>query len=289
MPQYLIGVFSKTIWQFIEDNMAIIKKSYSAIGVLIAAFFWAANAYALEYSFTDRNPINGAKVDNYNFLLMKGRIEAGDYQKLIDFLRTEPALTNFVSSRQIILASPGGDVREAMKLGDFVRKTFSGVGVGNHYGPCMSSCFLIMASSVSRSWQKYTVGLHRPYLTAESVGRISALEAIEHQERAMNAVESYLRALRVPQNIINVMMSTSSDNILWLDEPGVTFGRYSPSYEQLLVTKCGLDVNLERRYFSGEKIASLKKVLEARDCGYKLTFKDGANFFVTELGGKAPF
>ncbi len=259
------------------------------IFTLIVGLLHGTNIYALEYSFTDRNPINGAKVDNYKFLLMKGRIEPGDYQRLKDFLRTEPALTNFVNSRNIILASPGGDIREAMKLGDFVRKTFSEVSVGNHFGPCMSSCFLILSSSVSRSWQKNTVGLHRPYFTADSVDKKTVTEAVEDQERAMNAVESYLRLLRVPQNIINVMMSTSSDNIVWLDEPGITFGRYSPSYEQVLVTKCGLDVNLERRYFSGEKGVSLSKVLEARDCGSKSTFKDGVNFFVVELGGKPPF
>jgi len=139
--------------------------------------------------------------------------------------------------------------------------------------------FLILASSVSRNWQKNMVGLHRPYLTAESVDKKSTSEAIEDQERAMLAVENYLRVLRVPQNIINIMMSTSSDNIVWLDDPGFTFGRYSPSYEQLLITKCGLNIDLERRYFSGEKGISAKKILDARNCGSRLTFKDGINFF----------
>jgi hypothetical protein len=271
-----------------EVKMISSKRLFLIISAFTASLLWVTNVYSLEYSFTDRNPIDGSKVKNYTFLLMKGKIKAGDYEELKNFLKTDPALTNFVKSRQIILASPGGDVREAMMLGDFVRKTFSAVSVGNHFGPCMSSCFLILSSSVSRSWEENTVGLHRPYLNADAVDKKSVNKAIEDQERAMTTVENYLQLLRVPQNVINVMMATSSDNIVWLDGPGVTFGRYSPSYEQFLVAKCGLDMELERRYFSGEKSA-MSKVLKARECGSISTFNDAMNFFVVELGGKPPF
>ena len=257
--------------------------------LLIVGFIYSSKASALDYSFTENNAINGSKVNNYKFLLMQGKIEVGDYQKLKDFLRKEPAITYFVNSRKIIIASPGGDVREALKLGEFVRKTFSEVSVGHHFGSCMSSCFLVLASAVTRNWQEKTVGLHRPYLTAEAVERKSVSTAIEDQERAMTTVEAYLKQLRVPHHLVNIMMSTPSDSIAWLDEPNITFGRYAPSYEQMLVTKCGLDVELERRYFSGKRDVSTKKILNPRECGGKLTFNDGMNYFVSELGGKPPF
>ena len=118
------------------------KKFILFLTSLIICLSYSVRASALDYSFTEENPINGSKVERYKFLLMRGKIEVGDYQKLKDFLRVEPALTYFANSRQIIISSPGGDVREALKLGDFVRKTFSEVSVGNHFGSCMSSCFL---------------------------------------------------------------------------------------------------------------------------------------------------
>lgn len=265
------------------------KKFILFLTSLIICLSYSVRASALDYSFTEENPINGSKVEHYKFLLMRGKIEVGDYQKLKDFLRVEPALTYFANSRQIIISSPGGDVREALKLGDFVRKTFSEVSVGNHFGSCMSSCFLVLASAVSRNWQENTVGLHRPYLTAEAIERKSASATMDEQERAMTAVDAYLKHLRVPHHLVNIMMSTPSDKIVWLDEPNITFGRLSPSYEQMLVTKCGLDIDLGRRYFSGKKDVSARKILDSRECGYKLTFKDGMNYFVSELGGNPPF
>lgn len=267
----------------------LLEKSIISFALLLIFLLFSSRANALDYSFTEKNPINGSDVKHYKFLLMRGKIEAGDYQKLKDFLKEDPALTHFTNSRKIIIASPGGDVREALKIGDFVRKTFSEVSVGNHFGSCMSSCFLVLASAVSRNWQENAVGLHRPYLTAESIDRKSASTTIDEQDRVMNAVEDYLKNLRVPHHLINIMMSTPSDKIVWLDEPNITFGRFSPSYEQLLVTKCGLDIDLEKRYFSGKKDVSARKVLESRECGSKLTFKDGMNYFVSELGGRPPF
>lgn len=251
--------------------------------------FLPVKAGALEYSFVRENPINGVKVDSYKFLLARGRIEPGDYQRLKDFLRTEPALTHFVNSRTLIFSSPGGDVREALKLGEFVRKTYSEVLVGDYFGPCLSSCFLVLASAVSRDWQAKTVGLHRPYLPPEVVDRRSVPEVIEDQGRVMTAVESYMKSLRVPDRLIDIMMSTPSDKIVWLDEPTAVFGRYARSYEQMLVSKCGLDVDLERRYFSGERNIPLKSIVTPRNCGMRLTFTDAMNYFVKELGGKQPF
>ncbi len=256
---------------------------------LMICLSYPVKASALDYSFTDENPINGLKITNYRFLLMQGKIEAGDYHKLTEFLKIDPALTSFVNSRQIIISSPGGDVREALKLGNFVRKTFSEVSVGNHFGSCMSSCFLVLASAVSRNWQESTVGLHRPYLPAAAIEHKSASAILDDQDRALNTVEAYLKELRVPNHVVNIMMSTPSDKIVWLDQPNITFGRYSPSYEQMLVTKCGLDIDLETKYFAGRKDVSVKKIADARNCGFKLTFKDGINYFVSEMGGKPPF
>lgn len=242
---------------------------------------------ALDYSFTSREPINGSDVDKYQFLLMKGKIEPGDYRKLLQFLKND--VTEFAKGRQIIISSPGGDVHEAMKIGDFVRKSYTQVNVGPYHGKCLSSCFLILASAVSRDWWHQQVGLHRPYLTTKGLEGKSATQAIEQQEQGMIAVEDYLARLRVPSNLIDVMIATPSNQIVWLDEPGKPFGRYAPSYEQLLVTKCGLDTALEKRFFSGDKRVAVSKVLEARNCGERLTFKEGMNYLVSELGGTPPF
>ena len=71
------------------------KKFILFLTSLIICLSYSVRASALDYSFTEENPINGSKVERYKFLLMRGKIEVGDYQKLKDFLRVEPALTYF--------------------------------------------------------------------------------------------------------------------------------------------------------------------------------------------------
>lgn len=253
--------------------------------LLFAAVFPFA-ACAMTFSYTDQEPISGSKVPNYRFLLMKGQIEVGDYDKLLSFLRND--MDSFISARQIIVSSPGGNVSEAMRIGDFVRQTYSEVNIGPYHGVCTSSCFLILASAPQRNWQIKNIGIHRPYFEINFLQEKSATESISTQENLMDEVNNYLRKLRVPTSLVEAMISTPSDQILWLGEPNKTFGRYSPAYEQVLVTKCGLDLEIEHQLFSGKK-QLVAKVLKARECGQKLTFKEGMNFFVRELGGTQPF
>lgn len=241
---------------------------------------------AMTFSYTDREPISGSKIPNYRFLLMKGQIELGDYPKLLNFLRND--MDSFISARQIIVSSPGGNVSEAMRIGDFVRQTYSEVNIGPYFGTCTSSCFLILASAPQRNWQSNNVGIHRPYFEIDFLQEKSAAESISYQEHLMDEVNNYLRKLRVPTSLVEAMSSTPSDQILWLDEPNRFFGRYSPAYEQILVTKCGLDLEIEYQLFRGKK-QLVTKVLKARECAQKLTFNEGMNFFVRELGGTPPF
>lgn len=241
---------------------------------------------AMTFSYTDREPIRGTRVPHYKFLLMDGKIEQGDYRRLLNFLRND--MDSFIKSRQIILTSRGGNVLEAMHIGNFVRQTYSVVSVGPYYGSCASSCFLILASAPLRNWQANSVGIHRPYLEAGFMDGKSATDSISTQDLLMDEVHDYLVKLRVPTSYIETMLSTPSDDVLWLGEPNRIFGRYSPSYEQVLVTKCGLDLELERKMFDGEK-RLVSDVLKARECAQEFTFEEGMNFFVSELGGTPPF
>ena len=58
------------------------KKFILFLTSLIICLSYSVRASALDYSFIEENPINGSKVEHYKFLLMRGKIEVGDYQKL---------------------------------------------------------------------------------------------------------------------------------------------------------------------------------------------------------------
>jgi hypothetical protein len=114
---------------------------------------------------------------------------------------------------------------------------------------CASSCFLVWINGANR----YVVtsptrnvktgrenppgrlGIHRPFLTDLS-GSAGSLNA---QAAAMEAVSSYLRTKFVPTRLVDLMISTASNDIYWLTNADLTeMGEASPELQQLYVEKC---------------------------------------------------
>jgi hypothetical protein len=114
-------------------------------------------------------------------VVLEGTIASGDYDKLLSFVDANEA-------RSIYLASPGGSVTEAIKIGRLVRalrlETLIPVQVrsdlreklaerhkltnpkGNYV--CASACFFVFVAGVKRDHDLLRdpiLGIHRPYLT----------------------------------------------------------------------------------------------------------------------------
>lgn len=152
----------------------------------------------------------------------KGRIEPGDYEKVVrcwEQLTAVPAEElAFIAKlnkdepgryapvprrpRVFVISSPGGQQDAAFKIGKFIREKEMWVAVAGNGGLCYSACVYILAAGVVKQPHAGDVGVHRPYLTnapGESVDK-----AIK---RALTDVEEYFSAMNIPTGLAQVMFS----------------------------------------------------------------------------------
>jgi hypothetical protein len=208
---------------------------------------------------------------------LKGKIEQGDAERLVNILRSTPNSSDIY--RELILNSPGGDVLEALRLAEVVRKAlletrnsrfsdFMGVTKNITAGqmskrdrdklkkamadvvfPCVSACFLVFMSGAKRSYLAFgdgRIGLHRPFLTSNSYSQLDAAAIAARQGDATQQVAGFLSREGVPARFIDEMMRRSSKEVYWLSAadwnefPGTAFW-----YEELLIARCNVDPTTE--------------------------------------------
>ena len=159
--------------------------------------------------------------------LLRGKIVKGDYERVRSFIY-------FFSTTKFILASPGGDVDEALKIGRLFRKHLiladapwrKPDGSIWIYGldrtapcrgqncTCASACAFIWFGAVERDG---TVGLHRPYIDDPMFAGLPPAEASIRYRQMLDSVVRYLNEMEVPKSIIESMTATSSGDIRWVD------------------------------------------------------------------------
>ncbi len=203
---------------------------------------------------------------HYRWILkVEGSIEPGDANKLrtklLDYF-------NIFGSKieTIDLASPGGDVEEAMKMGALIRrlrlKTEVAVGDPTHSPAsrvvhadtdlvCASACFLIYAGGVDRDGTY--LALHRPYMPRKTASQMSDLEYEGSQRQASATVTKYLQSMDIDQFWIDRMMGTNSQNAYFVplevgDLKSYHLQGLVPSIEEIVLAKCTDDsADLERQ------------------------------------------
>lgn len=117
---------------------------------------------------------------------------------------------------QINLDSQGGDLASSLMIGKMIRD-FSGIAtVGvNKESKCVSSCVFVLAGAPRRT-VKGMVGIHRPYLRADTettvVGQKAAYANME------NVIKKYLDSMNVPTNLYDQMIRIPPENVRWLTQ-----------------------------------------------------------------------
>lgn len=239
---------------------------------------------ALEITYSSTNPFTGSP-ESGEGLLLKGEIAPGDYKYLLEVIRNDP--NRFWRSTGFILASPGGDIQEAVKIARLVKATYSSAFVGPAAGPCVSACFFVFASAARREAGSRTLGIHRPYIHPRRLHSLTPQQAETLQNTMLRQARLYLEDLQVPTNIIDTMFQRASTEVHWLTDPeiGEQLGRRPPWYEQFLIARCGLDKALERRYWQmHDKDQKLLDQLVSVDiCGERLSRPDAEAFLKAEL------
>jgi hypothetical protein len=184
-----------------------------------------------------------------------GAIKQGDYEKVRAlYRRNHPFMHSF------ILASPGGDVAEAMKIGRLFRKYLIHViapmrikernyeffflpvlpgdepecGVDHNECTCASACALIWFGAVGRFG---SVGLHRPRIDDPSFKALGPKDAAAIYGRVLNSIRQYMDEMEAPKPLIEAMVATGSADIKWVaDHDGL---KRPPSLAEWEDANCG--------------------------------------------------
>jgi hypothetical protein len=223
-------------------------------------------------------------------VVLEGEIVPGDYNKLRDLAEFDASLF------EIYLASPGGSVLEAMKIGRLLRAlrwwTTVPSPITNPYieggreaifkkyeleNPqsnymCAGACFFIFIAGVHRESDMTDVddnailGIHRPTLTDSELRTISSDQAIAASNTVRDLVGDYLKEMNVPSKYADLMFSIPKDDIRWIDKASfqADFNGDIPELKDWLDARCDKRTDAEKAFdkATGDKMAKDLTVAE---------------------------
>lgn len=214
---------------------------------------------------------------NGNLVIFEGQIEVGDFDK-VEKLAREATPTG------IYLASPGGNVGEAMRIGALVRrlawetKSAEGRnvpmnlrdGVAASYGvrdparnnQCTSACFFIFISGIYRDG--HGIGIHRPYMSPADMERLPPDVAEKLTKNVRTIVELFLRKMGVPLRYAEEMYNMPSDRMRWItdEELAADFTGFIPEVRIWVKSQCPDDpetLRCKESVMTGIKIRTLQE------------------------------
>jgi len=225
-------------------------------------------AAGAELFYMDHDAFTEKFVGPVGPLVLSGDIETGDYDRLLSKILDDP--DRFLAQNKVLLASDGGDVAEAMKIGRLLKSLYSEIIVGPQTGRCVSACFLIYAAAQQRGTEgERLIGINRPYIvdtSAPTAGSPAAADAAIAETSALAKVRAFLQENDVPGYLIEEMFRHASDDAYWLSaDDEKNLGSRSRSLTQYLVAKCAWDDALEREVYAGKRpLDELTKMWKCR-------------------------
>src|SRR5690242_174495 len=196
-------------------------------------------------------------------LLIEGKIVPGDYDKFRNFLGNR---SNFDKiSNGVFLASPGGSINDAMRMGRLIRALRlstdapSGSPTGSpKFGQsvitpnnlvdqkanylCTSACFLVYVGGAYRypTWAG-RLGVHRPVQLESNAKKLDVDQTLNLNWRIRQMVKNYLVEMDVPEKYVDLIYSVSPNelHLITQNEFDSDLKGFSPKLKQLIGAKCG--------------------------------------------------
>lgn len=215
---------------------------------------------------------------NGHVVVLEGRIERGDFDK-VRRLAAEATPT------VLYLASLGGDLGEAMRIGFFVRgrawetrsaepasmppelraAAAASMGVRDpaRNNVCTSACFFIFASGVYRDG--HGLGIHMPQIAAADLQRMTPDETAGNANDVKVAVARFLGRMGVPRKYFDAMFEVPQDKMRWLTDAEIAtdLHGFAPDVREWVATQCpGEDVNsavCKERVMLGIRLRALEE------------------------------
>ena len=194
-------------------------------------------------------------------LILEGKIESGDYLSVRNFLRDE---SNFKKiSGGVFLASPGGSVLEALKIGRLIRELrlsteapaspppdrrdisaplIRGRDLSNSRRyDCVSACFFLYVAGIYRTlnWAG-RLGIHQPRMEQIREG-LTEGDIANASARVRNAIKDYMESMNVPEKYLELMYSVPPNEVRWItqEEFDADLRGYVPEVRRILNERCG--------------------------------------------------
>jgi hypothetical protein len=215
-------------------------------------------------------------------LVFEGKIVAGDYNKLRTFLGTK---SNFDKiSGGVFLASPGGSVIEALKIGHLIRaldlstdapsgtppgRTKFGESVirpNNLVDPrtnylCASACFFVYVAGIYRNLDSVgRLGVHRPVQSESNAKKFSDEQVFELTWRVRDTIKNYLKEMNVPVKYVDLAYSVPPNELRWItqEEFDTDLRGFIPELKDQISAKCD-QPKIKKTITPPENTASDKK------------------------------
>jgi hypothetical protein len=196
-------------------------------------------------------------------LVLEGKIVPGDYDKLHKFLSTKSNYDKINGG--VFLASPGGYMDEAMKIGRLIRTLRlstdapsgpplsvakfgeSLIHANDLVNPkanylCTSACFFVYVSGIYRNlnWAG-RLGVHRP-TQFESIAKASSGDAASKSTAwfVREMVKNYLKEMSVPDKYVDLVFSAAPNEIRLItqSEFDSDLQGFYPELRHVVAAKC---------------------------------------------------
>jgi hypothetical protein len=186
-----------------------------AVVVFFLNLVLAASASAAEIRLaqaTDGSPLPG--------VTLEGSIAPGDFARFAGLVLTTPDVNT------VWLASPGGNLSEALRIGRMIRQLALEVRAPidrnlplvrlrrAENNTCSSACFFLYAAGVRR--QGMVLGIHKPSLPADEYFKLGLDGSAAAHRRIQEATAAYLDLMGVPAKYASLMLATDPSEMTWL-------------------------------------------------------------------------
>jgi hypothetical protein len=181
-------------------------------------------------------------------LWLRGEIAEGDLGRLQHYLR-DNAGAFAENGGQVAFAIDGGDMEEAMRLGDFLRDSMMEARLPDVYrARCVSACFFLFAGAVSRHAAPDTVAIHRPHFDAADLARARASAARERYDALFVEVRAFLDRMQVPRILTETLLAIPGNETYRLTPADLEqLGATQAWFEDYSAARCAFEPGLAGR------------------------------------------
>jgi hypothetical protein len=231
------------------------------MAVAVLGCLGLGNLHAADFELSGKNGYCGD-----NLLRILGAIKKGDAERFSQLvsvvnerIKRFGECYQYADQPSVVLGSSGGDVEEAIAIGNIVRKNNFKTTV--HATGCYSSCVLVFAAGVERYRGRGKIGIHRPYLLAvdkkASVGEINAW-----RQKQTDALKKYALSIDASPQLIDDMNAIPPEEMKLLSDLEMKNYRIlgeDPSFEEFRIGRTARLYNVSSSEYRTLHLAAINR------------------------------